>query len=111
MVCSMCYYGLAMNQVNLGNDIYVSFALGGVVEIVGYLFAYFTIDHMGRKTILIFCQIVAGIACIVGGVLDDDGSNVVLTLSLIGKWLNWLFSSHFFYLISKWLKFDIGSHP
>ena len=85
MVCSMCYYGLAMNQVNLGNDIYVSFALGGVVEIVGYLFAYFTIDHMGRKTILIFCQIVAGIACIVGGVLDDDGSNVVLTLSLIGK--------------------------
>ena len=88
MVCSMCYYGLAMNQVNLGNNIYISFALGGVVETVGYLFAYFTIDHMGRKTILVFCQIVAGIACIVGGVLDNDGSNIVLALSLIGKCFN-----------------------
>ena len=86
MVCSMCYYGLAMNQVTLGNNSYVSFALGGVVETVGYLFAYFTIDHMGRKTILIFCQVIAGIACITGGVLNDNGSNLVLTLSLIGKY-------------------------
>ena len=73
-----------MNQVTLGNNSYVSFALGGVVETVGYLFAYFTIDHMGRKTILVFCQIVAGIACITGGVLNENGSNLVLTLSLIG---------------------------
>ena len=86
MVCSMCYYGLAMNQVTLGNNSYVSFALGGVVETVGYLFAYFTIDHMGRKTILVFCQVVAGVACITGGVLNDNDSNLVLTLSLIGKY-------------------------
>ena len=85
LVCSMCYYGLAMNQVNLGNNIYVSFALGGVVEIVGYIFAYLTIDHIGRKTVLIFCQIVAGISCIVGGVLNDNASSLVLALSLIGK--------------------------
>ena len=86
MVCSMCYYGLAMNQVNLGSNIYVSFVLGGLVETVGYLFAYLTIDHMGRKTVLIFCQVVAGISCIVGGVIDDNESELVLVLSLIGKY-------------------------
>jgi MFS family permease len=84
MVCSLCYYGLAMNQVNLGSNIYVSFVLGGLVEIIGYLFAYLTIDHMGRKTVLIFCQVVAGISCIVGGVIDDNESELVLVLSLIG---------------------------
>jgi MFS family permease len=87
MVCSMCYYGLALNQVNLGGNIYVSFALGGLVETVGYLFAYLTIDHMGRKTILIFCQVLAGISCIVGGIYTDNNeSQLVLALSLIGKY-------------------------
>ena len=86
MVCSMSYYGLAMNQVNLGSNIYVSFALGGLVEIVGYLFAYLTIDHIGRKTVLIFCQVAAGVSCIVGGTVDENKSSLVLALSLIGKY-------------------------
>ena len=86
MVCSMSYYGLAMNQVNLGNNIYVSFALGGVVEILGYVFAYLVIDHIGRKTVLVGCQVISGISCILGGVFNDDSeSNLVLALSLIGK--------------------------
>ena len=76
-----------MNQVNLGSNIYVSFALGGLVETVGYLFAYLTIDHMGRKTVLIFCQVGAGISCIVGGIYKDKNeSEIVLALSLIGKY-------------------------
>ena len=86
MVCSMSYYGLAMNQVNLGSNIFVSFALGGLVEIVGYLFAYLTIDHIGRKTVLIFCQVTAGVSCIVGGTVDENKSSLVLALSLIGKY-------------------------
>ena len=93
MVCSMCYYGLAMNQVNLGSSIYVSFVLGGVVEIVGYLFACFMIDHIGRRTVLVACQIVAGLSCIAGGllndkdILDDEPSEMVLALALIGNYL------------------------
>ena len=62
-------------------------ALGGLVEMVGYLFAYLTIDHMGRKTVLIFCQVVAGISCIVGGIYKDENkSELVLALSLLGKY-------------------------
>ena len=88
MVCSMCYYGLAMNQVNLGSNMYVSFTLGGVFEVLGYVFAWIMIDHIGRKTVLVACQTVAGLSCIIGGVLQDDGeeTNVVLVLSLTGNY-------------------------
>ena len=95
MVCSMSYYGLALNQVNLGPNIYASFALGGLVEMIGYLFAYVTIDHIGRKTVLVACQFVAGISLILGGTCTDTCRNdesLLLMFALIGKFIAWGFT-------------------
>ena len=47
------------------------------------------IDHIGRRTVLVACQITAGLSCIAGGLLNEEDNNAdwVLVLALIGN--NW----------------------
>ena len=85
IVTNICYYGLTLNSVNLvGSGIYGDFALSAAIEIPSYVFAALTIDRVGRKPLLIFCQILAGISCILAGVIDN--ASAVLVLSLAGIW-------------------------
>ena len=86
LVITMCYYGLTMHSVNLGStNIYVNFVLSAVIEIPSYVFASLILDRIGRKTTLIACQTIAGMSCIIAGVLQDTSSEVVITvLTLLG---------------------------
>ena len=57
IAATMGTYGLGFNSVNLGGDIYVSFVLTAFIEIPSYIFLVLVVDRMGRKPILIFCQV------------------------------------------------------
>ena len=50
-------YGLGFNSVNLGGDIYVAFVLTAFIEIPSYIFLVLVVDRLGRKPVLIFCQV------------------------------------------------------
>ena len=50
-------YGLGFNSVNLGSDIYVAFVLTAFIEIPSYIFLVLVVDSLGRKPVLIFCQV------------------------------------------------------
>lgn len=74
-----------MSSVNLSGNIYVNFILSVVVEIPSYLFVFFLIDRIGRKPLLVVCQCMAGISCIVAAFIPKDIVEVVTTLTLIGR--------------------------
>ena len=58
IAATMATYGLGFNSVNLGSDIYITFVLTAFIEIPSYIFLVLVVDGMGRKPVLIFCQVV-----------------------------------------------------
>ena len=42
------------------------------------------VDGFGRKTILVFCQALAGATCIIAAFIPKDFQNVIVTLTLAG---------------------------
>ena len=57
IAATMGTYGLGFNSVNLGGDIYVTFVLTAFIEIPSYIFLVLVVDRLGRKPVLIFCQV------------------------------------------------------
>jgi Na+/melibiose symporter-like transporter len=87
LVATLCYYGITFNSVNFGGlDIYVSFALSGLTEIVGVVFIVFFLDHLGRRTILIGGQLLTGVMCIAANFLQEESENGALVCTLIGNY-------------------------
>ena len=43
------------------------------------------VDGFGRKTILVFCQALAGATCIIAAFIPKDFQNVIVTLTLAGN--------------------------
>ena len=85
IVTNICYYGLILNSVNLaGTNIYANFSLSAAIEIPSYIFTVLVIDRVGRKPLLIFCQLLAGVTCIVAG-FEKDQHGLVLAMTLIGE--------------------------
>jgi hypothetical protein len=41
-------------------------------------------DRLGRKTILVFCQLLAGTTCIIAGLVSEDATGVITALTLAG---------------------------
>ena len=38
-------------------------------------------DGFGRKTVLVFCQVLAGTTCIIAAFIDNDVARITLTLA------------------------------
>ena len=83
MVATMCYYGLSMNSVNLAGNTYVNFVLSAFIEIPSYIFCILVMDGWGRKPILVFTQILAGVTCIIAGLNIPDW--LITTMTLLGR--------------------------
>ena len=83
MVATLVYYALSLNSVNLAGNTYINFALSAFVEIPSYIFCVLVMDGWGRKPILVFCQILAGVTCIIAGFDIPDW--LVITMTLLGK--------------------------
>ena len=64
MVVSFAYYGLSLNTSNLNGDLYLNFAISGLVEAPGYLIVLFLIDRIGRRWLYFWLMLLGGIACV-----------------------------------------------
>ncbi|XP_071806680.1 solute carrier family 22 member 15-like [Asterias amurensis] len=62
--CSMVYYGLTMNASNQGSNMYTSFALSGLAEIPAYLVCFYLLNRLGRRKLLVWSILTAGITCL-----------------------------------------------
>lgn len=71
--CSVVYYGLSLNVVNLETNLYLNVLLNAAAEIPAYLLTAILIDRFGRKPLGVGTQWLSGIFCIVGSLLGSQG--------------------------------------
>ncbi|XP_059089310.1 organic cation transporter protein-like [Tigriopus californicus] len=83
IVCSMVFYGLSLNAVNLAGNIYLNFGLSAFMEIPSYIASVLFVDRLGRKTLLSISLLLAGISCTCAGFIDVPW--LITTLTLLGK--------------------------
>ena len=79
----MCFYGLSFNSGK--QDLFKGTGLMAGVEVLAYFIILFTIDIAGRRPVLSFCQIFAGLACLCSGFVPEEYFWPRLTLALVGK--------------------------
>ncbi|XP_073152626.1 organic cation/carnitine transporter 4-like [Henckelia pumila] len=72
-LCSIVYYGLSLNAVNLGTNLYLNVLLNAVAEMPAYLLTALLLDKYGRKPLAIGTQWFSGAFCIVGALLKGYG--------------------------------------
>ena len=90
---TMCYYGLTFASTSLGGDPHTNYLLGVAIEIPADIFCILVMDCWGRRPILSFCQAIAGVSCIIAGLLFDeieDNKSLVpaqVFFSLLGKFM------------------------
>ena len=71
-----------MSFTGIGSNPYVSFMLGGLVELPAYVIVFLIMDHCGRKPLFSLSLILTGVTCIPSGYLDGGAQ---LALVLIGS--------------------------
>ena len=69
---TMVYYGLLFASTSLSGDPYANFALVVSAELPSYILYYFLPRIYGRKYVLIATQLIAGVCCILGGLLITE---------------------------------------
>ena len=55
-----------------------------LVEIPSYVFATLTVDHIGRKSLYVFCIMLTGVGCLSAAYLED-GDTAKTALCLVGR--------------------------
>ncbi|PIK36869.1 putative solute carrier family 22 member 15-like [Apostichopus japonicus] len=84
--CSFVYYGLTMNATSQGSNMYVSFALSGLVEVPAHLICTVALNRIGRKRCLFLAFFTGGLSCLfVDFTSSTSGLFSPLSLSLVGK--------------------------
>ncbi|XP_070183864.1 organic cation transporter protein-like [Littorina saxatilis] len=78
-VISMTYYGLSLNVGNLGGSLRLNFLVSCVMELAGYLLAWFLLERLGRNRSHCCFMLVAGLACLA----------TIFTVAFGGKELEW----------------------
>lgn len=72
-LCSVVYYGLSLNVVNLGTNIYLNLFLNAVAEMPAYLLTAILLDRFGRKPLAIGTLWFSGFFCLFGCLVGGDG--------------------------------------
>merc|ERR1719273_2960 len=84
-VTTMCFYGLTMVASEIGDNMFLNFILVLRIELPAILFATYGLDKFGRKPLLAYSQILAGVTLIAAGLLINYDPLIPTILSLIGK--------------------------
>ncbi|KAL7582231.1 organic cation/carnitine transporter 4 [Lactuca sativa] len=72
--CSVVYYGLSLNVVNLETNLYMNVIVNAVAEMPAFLFTAILIDRFGRKPLGVGTQWFSGIFCVAGSFLGGKGA-------------------------------------
>ena len=89
LTATIGYYALGFFSVKLAGDIYTNFILTALIEIPSYIFCVLVMDGFGRKTILAFCQILAGTTCVAAAFIPEDYQSLIIALTLAGVKTKW----------------------
>ncbi|KAK6034968.1 transporter, major facilitator family protein [Cooperia oncophora] len=73
-VNTMMYYGLTMKSDLGGGSLYINFAISALMEIPALLVVYFLIDRIGRRQLVAFGLLTAGLCLVFNWVIGDDVS-------------------------------------
>uniref|UniRef100_A0AC35UG15 MFS domain-containing protein n=1 Tax=Rhabditophanes sp. KR3021 TaxID=114890 RepID=A0AC35UG15_9BILA len=95
---TLIYYALSFFSTNLSGNMYISYALSGLVEVPSYIVAPYLLDRLGRKGLIIILHIVAGLDLFVGVFIGPEHELAYLIIWLIGKFcISCTFTSIFVY--------------
>ncbi|KAM7504103.1 hypothetical protein LguiB_003007 [Lonicera macranthoides] len=72
-MCSVVYYGLSLNVVNLETNLYINVLVNAVAEMPAFLLTAVLLDKFGRKPLGIGTQLFSGFFCVLGSVLRGHG--------------------------------------
>ncbi|KAG8386220.1 hypothetical protein BUALT_Bualt03G0126300 [Buddleja alternifolia] len=71
--CSIVYYGLSLNVVNLGTNLHLNVFLNAVAEMPAFLLTALLLDRFGRKPLTVGTQWFSAAFCLAGGLLWGYG--------------------------------------
>ncbi len=72
-MCSVVYYGLSLNVVNLKTNLYLNVLLNAVAEMPAFTITAVLLDKFGRKPLSIGTLWFSGIFCFLGSIVRNDG--------------------------------------
>ncbi|XP_043690182.1 organic cation/carnitine transporter 4 [Telopea speciosissima] len=72
-MCSVVYYGLSLNVVNLKTNLYLSVILNAIAEMPAFTLSAILLDRFGRKPLAIGTMWFSGLFCLVGSLVGNNG--------------------------------------
>lgn len=72
-LCSVVYYGLSLNVVNLETNLYLNVILNAVAEIPAFTITAVLLDRFGRKPLAIGTLWFSGVFCLLGSLVRGVG--------------------------------------
>lgn len=85
IVNSIVYYGLSLQAAELGSNIFETFTWLSFVEIPAVALATFAMEMFGRRKVLIYLLILAGLSCLATIFLPKEFVWLTTALSVFGK--------------------------
>uniref|UniRef100_A0ACD5UU37 Uncharacterized protein n=1 Tax=Avena sativa TaxID=4498 RepID=A0ACD5UU37_AVESA len=73
-LCSVVYYGLSLNVVNLKTNLYISVAVNSLAEMPSYIITTLLLRHYGRKPLAISTMLLSGVFCTVASLIAGVGA-------------------------------------
>ncbi|KEH30762.1 organic cation/carnitine transporter-like protein [Medicago truncatula] len=73
LLCSVVYYGLSLNVVNLETNLYLNVILNAVAEMPAFMITAILLDKFGRKPLTIGTLWFSGFFCFVGSLMRNKG--------------------------------------
>lgn len=71
--CSIVYYGLSLNVVNLDTNLYLNVFLNALAEMPAFFLTAILLDKFGRKPLGIGTQWFSGLFCLAGSLMSRHG--------------------------------------
>ncbi|KAK7405100.1 hypothetical protein VNO78_06295 [Psophocarpus tetragonolobus] len=72
-LCSVVYYGLSLNVVNLETNLYLTVILNAVAEMPAFMITAMLLDRLGRKPLTIATLWFSGAFCLAGSLVGNVG--------------------------------------
>jgi len=72
-LCSVVYYGLSLNVVNLDTNLYLTVILNAVAEMPAFMITAIFLDRWGRKPLTIATLWFSGVFCFAGSLVRNVG--------------------------------------
>lgn len=84
---NLCYQGMPKTLLEDVSNVYIDYLVIQLAQVPGFLLALVTLDHLGRKTVIVASLILTSIGTVFSGVayLGEDSAPVLIILALIGE--------------------------